>query len=268
MPLAGLSAISAVTILGNIGWLLHCIFSDPALYPELSADTSPFLLRAPFAGLLMQAMHLMAQPRTTEASDAGARENSLRGRQNSFALLLHIGNLFQIFSDWASPLNPRAHCLVAAPQSFRARSDLSVLSASTPTGDPIHLHLAKWLTQFRGSVVWSRRAKSRCTPSYHGFHGGYPAVHAPSHCDVRTCSRSHLVIVGRFTITLRAHRAVASVPLANAVTTKAMLVNPRLARSRDPRRIYSPSRSTCAVIHYPIPALWVTQARASEALSS
>jgi len=155
MPLAGLSAISAVTILGNIGWLLHCIFSDPALYPELSADTSPFLLRAPFAGLLMQAMHLMAQPRTTEASDAGARENSLRGRQNSFALLLHIGNLFQIFSDWASPLNPRAHCLVAAPQSFRARSDLSVLSASTPTGDPIHLHLAKWLTQFRGSVVWS-----------------------------------------------------------------------------------------------------------------
>ena len=40
---------------------------------------------------------------------------------------------------------------MAAPQSFGARSDLSVLSASTPTGDPIHSHLAKWLTQFR---VW------------------------------------------------------------------------------------------------------------------
>jgi hypothetical protein len=26
MPLAGLSAISVVTILGNIGWLLHCAF--------------------------------------------------------------------------------------------------------------------------------------------------------------------------------------------------------------------------------------------------
>jgi hypothetical protein len=44
-----------------------------------------------------------------------------------------------------------------------------------------------------------------------------------------------------------------------------VLVNPRLARSRDPRRIYSPSRITC-VIRYPILALWVTQARASEAL--
>jgi len=39
IPSSGLSAISTVTIVQNLGWLLHCIFADPALYPHLSPDT-------------------------------------------------------------------------------------------------------------------------------------------------------------------------------------------------------------------------------------
>jgi hypothetical protein len=69
IPSLGLSIISMVTIVHNLAWLLHSIFADPALYPHLSPDTSPFMFCAPFAGLLMQVTHCLAQPRTTAAWD-------------------------------------------------------------------------------------------------------------------------------------------------------------------------------------------------------
>jgi hypothetical protein len=91
IPSSGFSAISMVTIVQNLGWLLHCIFADPALYPHLSPDTSPFMFRARFAGLLMQVTQCLAQPRTTAAWDSSARANPTRGRQNSFVFLFHVG---------------------------------------------------------------------------------------------------------------------------------------------------------------------------------
>jgi len=149
IPSLGLSAISTVTNVQNLGWLLHCIFADPAHYPHLSPDTSPFMFRALFAGLLMQVSQCLAQPRTTAAWDSSARANPTRGRQNSFAFLFHVGQLFEIFSDWATPLNPKAHCFVAAPESHRARADLVVLGAATYDGANLHMKLEQWLTQFR-----------------------------------------------------------------------------------------------------------------------
>jgi len=149
IPSSGLSAISTVTIVQNLGWLLHCIIADPSLYPHLSPDTSPFTFRAPFAGLLMQVTQCLAQPRTTAAWDSSARANPTRGRQNSFAFLFHVGQLFEIFSNWATPLNPKAHCFVAAPESHRARADLVVLGAATYDGANFDTKLEQWLTQFR-----------------------------------------------------------------------------------------------------------------------
>jgi len=52
IPSSGLSAISTVTIVQNLGWLLHCIFADPALYPHLSPDMSPFMFRSCFVPCL------------------------------------------------------------------------------------------------------------------------------------------------------------------------------------------------------------------------
>jgi len=103
---------------------------------------------APFAGLLMQVTQCLAQPRTTAAWDSSARANPTRGRQNSFAFLFHVGLLFKIFSDWATPLNPKAHCFVAAPESHRARADL-VMGAATYDGANLHTKLEQWLAQFR-----------------------------------------------------------------------------------------------------------------------
>jgi len=149
IPSSGLSAISTVAIVQNLGWLSHCIFADPALYPQLSPDTSPFMFRAPFGGLLMQVTQCLAQPRTTAAWDSSARANPTRGRQNSFAFLFHVGQLFEIFNNWATPLNPKAHCFVAAPESDRARANLVVLGAATYDGANLHTKLEQWLTQFR-----------------------------------------------------------------------------------------------------------------------
>ena len=91
----------------------------------------------------------LAQPRTTTAWDSSVRARPIRGRQNSFAFLFHVGQLFEIFSDWATPLNPKVHCFVAAPESHRARADLVVLSAATYDGANLHTKLEQWLTQFR-----------------------------------------------------------------------------------------------------------------------
>jgi len=124
-------------------------FADPALYPHLSPDTSPFMFRAPFAGLLMQVTQCLAQPRTTAAWDSSARANPTRGRQNSFAFLFHVGQLFEIFSDWATLVNPKAHCFVAALESHRACANLVVLGAATYDGANLHTKLEQWLTQFR-----------------------------------------------------------------------------------------------------------------------
>jgi hypothetical protein len=60
-----------------------------------------------------------------------------------------VGQLFEIFSDWATPLNPKAHCFVAAPESHRARADLVVLGAATYDGANFDTKLEQWLTQFR-----------------------------------------------------------------------------------------------------------------------
>jgi hypothetical protein len=57
--------------------------------------------------------------------------------------------LFVIFSDWATPLNPKAHCFVAAPEAHRARADPVVLGAATYDGANLHTKLEQWHTQFR-----------------------------------------------------------------------------------------------------------------------
>jgi hypothetical protein len=68
---------------------------------------------------------------------------------NTFAFQFHVGQLFQIFSDWATPLNLNAHCFVAVPEAHRARADLVVLGAATYDGVNHHTKLEQWLTQFR-----------------------------------------------------------------------------------------------------------------------
>ena len=164
---AGFSAMSVVVLVGNIGWLLHCIFLDPALPPELPAESSPFLFRAPLAGLLMRVIHLISQPRTTATWDASANDNPARGLQNSVALLHHVGKLFQLFSDWGTPMAPRQHCFEATPAAHLGRTDVAVLGASTTNGDTLPAKLELWLAQFAyGSIQrHSSRSRQRWPPS-------------------------------------------------------------------------------------------------------
>ena len=42
---------------------------------------------------------MIAQLQTTNAWDASARGSTAQGLQNSVALLLHLGKLFQLFRD-------------------------------------------------------------------------------------------------------------------------------------------------------------------------
>jgi hypothetical protein len=135
----------------------------------------------------MQVTQCLAQPRTTAAWDSSARANPTRGRQNSFAFLFHVGELFEIFSNWATPLNPKAHCFVAAPESHHARANLVVLGAATYDGANFHTKLEQWLTQ-NPSVVQSDGAHlDSCTgggsvsshhPNFHALH--YPASSSSS----------------------------------------------------------------------------------------
>jgi len=123
LPISGSTASQMGTLVTNMGWILHRIFSDPGLYPDLPADCSPFLLRSPLAGLLMQIRNLLAQPRLTDAWNAQRATEPAKGLRNTAALLHHLGDLVTIFSDWESHPVPKHHCLVGVPEDHRARED-------------------------------------------------------------------------------------------------------------------------------------------------
>jgi hypothetical protein len=79
LPTSGLTASQMGTLVTNMGWILHPIFSDPGLYPDLPADCSAFLLRSPLAGLLMQIRNLLAQLRLTDAWMPSAQQTQPKG---------------------------------------------------------------------------------------------------------------------------------------------------------------------------------------------
>jgi hypothetical protein len=178
---AALLAISLVVVVCNIGWLLHCIFLDPALPPELPAESSPFLFQASLAGLLMRVIHLISQPRTTAAWDASAKGNLALGLQNSVALLHRVGKLFQLFSDWGTPMAPRQHCFVATQAAHLGRTDVAVLGASTTKGDTLPAKLELWLAQF---ALWFHPEALRSEPPKE------PAFQFPFHRFYRPQQRS------------------------------------------------------------------------------
>ena len=128
LPTSGFTASQMGTLVTNMGWILHRIFSDPGLYPDLPADCSPFLLRSPLAGLLMQIRNLLAQPRLTDAWNAQRATDPAKGLRNTAALLHHLGDLATIFTNWESHPVPKHHCLVGVPEHYRAREDVALLS--------------------------------------------------------------------------------------------------------------------------------------------
>jgi hypothetical protein len=79
LPTSGFMASQMGTLVTNMGLILHWIFSDPGLYPNQPADCSPFLLRLPLAGLLMQIGNLLAQPRLTDAWNAQRAADPAKG---------------------------------------------------------------------------------------------------------------------------------------------------------------------------------------------
>jgi len=92
LPNSGFTASQMGTLVTNMGWILHRIFSDPGLYPDLPADCSPFLLRSPLAGLLMQIRNLLAQPRLTDVWNAQRTADPAKVLRNTAALLHHLGD--------------------------------------------------------------------------------------------------------------------------------------------------------------------------------
>jgi hypothetical protein len=101
-------------------WLV--IFNDPTLYPDMPADcSSPFLLRSPLAGLLMQVRTILAQPRVSNSTwNAQQASDPTFGLRNTATILHHLGNLWTLFTDWESHPVPRHHCLIGVPDLHRA----------------------------------------------------------------------------------------------------------------------------------------------------
>jgi hypothetical protein len=128
LPISGFTASQMGTLVTNMGWILHRIFSDPGLFPDLLADCSPFLLCTPLAGLLMQIRNLLAQPRLKDAWNAQRATDPAKGLRITAALLHHLGDLATIFTDWKSHPVPKHHCLVGVPEHHWAREDVALLS--------------------------------------------------------------------------------------------------------------------------------------------
>jgi hypothetical protein len=105
------------TLVSKMGWLFHRIFNDPTLYPDMPPDCSPFLLRSPLAGFLMQVRTILAQPRVSNTWNTQQASDPPLGLRNTAALL---GDLWTLFTDWESHPVPRHHCLIGVPDLHRA----------------------------------------------------------------------------------------------------------------------------------------------------
>jgi len=129
LPTSGFMASQMGTLVTNMGWILHRIFSDPGLYPNLPADCSPFLLRSPLAGLLMQISNHPCTAQTHRCVECPARSRPSQRAWKTAALLHHLGDLVTIFTGWESHLVPKHHCLVGVPEHHWAREDMALLSS-------------------------------------------------------------------------------------------------------------------------------------------
>jgi hypothetical protein len=95
------------------------------------------------------------------------------------ALLHHVGKLFQLFSDWGTPMAPRQHCFVATPAVHLGRTDVVVLGASTTNGDSMPEKLELWLVQF---ALWFHPEALKSEPPKVGCF--YPFNSDRSRCTI------------------------------------------------------------------------------------
>jgi len=126
------------------------MFDNPASYPELqSQGLSPFLMRSPFAGHLLEALECMRANNVMTAWETVRTEQPAVVQRLLFGFLLHLGNLWLLFVDWAEVPDQNLHCQLTCPRLCPAHSDILLLLPVTALREWLPDALQKWSRNLR-----------------------------------------------------------------------------------------------------------------------
>ncbi|GKY93653.1 hypothetical protein MPSEU_000332700 [Mayamaea pseudoterrestris] len=200
LPAAGLTSLNMFKYGKNFLWFLHEMFHMPDRYDMLELlhrGASPWVVASPFAGNML---YLFKRFNVHEFSTAWDALSGPQRLQATGAVIIHVGDLIEIMSDFADTDNGSAHCIEAHLHDSPERSDILILRPIVHALGSAHLKskLQEWRTTI-DEVFTTDSLRAVSLPTKGPFNKLVPPDILPAQRHSReTSSNSSLRRDGRF----------------------------------------------------------------------